>query len=202
VRQLGPSHEESPEIYTAYQQETIGEMNLALRTAREPLALVAAVKALVLAVDPAQPVYDIATMDERLSESTAPQRFNALLVGVFALAALALAAVGIYGVLAFSVARRTPEIGVRMALGARRAAVLRMVVGEGLRLCALGVGLGLAASAPLTRLLRSLLFGVSPSDPLTLVAASAALLLVAVMACYVPARRATEVDPMVALRHE
>jgi putative ABC transport system permease protein len=202
VRQLGPSHDESPAIYIPYQQEPTGEVNLVLRTASEPLALVAPVKAAVQAMDPAQPVYDIATMDQRLSESMSPQRFNALLVGAFALAALTLAGVGIYGVLAFSVARRTPEIGVRMALGARRAEVLTLVVGEGLRLCGLGVGLGLAASVPLTRLLRSVLFGVSPSDPVTLVAASAALILVAVMACYIPARRAVMVDPMVALRYE
>jgi len=202
VRQLGPAHDESPAVYIPYQQEPAGEVNLVLRTAREPLALVAPVKATVHAMDPAQPVYDIATMDQRLSESMAPQRFNALLVGAFALAALTLAGVGIYGVLAFSVARRTPEIGVRMALGARRAEVLTLVVGEGLRLCGLGVGLGLAASVPLTRLLRSVLFGVGPSDPLTLVAASAALTLVAVMACYIPARRAVMIDPMVALRYE
>jgi putative ABC transport system permease protein len=202
IRQLGPAQDESPAIYIPYQQEPTGEVNLVLRTAREPLALVAPVKAAVQAMDPAQPVYDIATMDQRLSESMSPQRFNALLVGAFALAALTLAGVGIYGVLAFSVARRTPEIGVRMALGARRAEVLTLVVGEGLRLCGLGVGLGLAASVPLTRLLRSVLFGVSPSDPVTLVAASAALILVAVMACYIPARRAVMVDPMVALRYE
>ena len=202
VRQLGPAQEESPGVYIPYQQEPTGEMNLVLRTASEPLALVAPVKAAVQAVDPAQPVYDIATMDERLLESMSPQRFNALLLGAFALAALTLAGVGIYGVLAFSVARRTPEIGVRMALGARRAEVLTMVVGEGLWLCGLGVGLGLAASVPLTRLLRSVLFGVSPSDPVTLVAASAALILVAMMACYIPARRAVMIDPMVALRYE
>jgi len=202
VRQLGPSQDESPEIYTPYQQDSTGEMNLVLRTTADPLALVAPLKAAVQAVDPAQPVYDIATMDERLSESMSSQRFNALLVGVFALAALGLAGVGIYGVLAFSVARRTPEIGVRMALGARRAEVLTLVLGEGLRLCGLGVGLGLAATAPLTRLLRGVLFGVSPSDPVTLVVASTALLLVAVMACYIPARHATAIDPMVALRHE
>jgi putative ABC transport system permease protein len=202
VRQLGPSHDESPAIYIPYQQDPNGDMNLVLRTASGPLASVAPVKAAVQAVDPTQPVYDIATMDQRLSESMAPQRFNALLVGVFALAALGLAGVGIYGVLAFSVARRTPEIGVRMALGARRAEVLTLVVGEGLRLCALGVGSGLAGSVPLTRLLRSVLFGVSPADPVTLVAASAALVLVAVMACYIPARRAVTIDPMTALRHE
>jgi putative ABC transport system permease protein len=202
VRQLGPSQNASPEVYTAYQQEPEGDVNLALRMEVDPLALVAPVKAAVQAVDPAQPVYDIATMDQRLSESMAPQRFNALLVGVFALAALGLAGVGIFGVLAYSVARRTSEIGVRVALGASRAQVMRLVVGEGLRLCGLGVVLGLGGSIPLTRLLRGVLFGVGPSDPVTLAAASAALVLVVVLACYIPARRALLVDPMSALRHE
>jgi putative ABC transport system permease protein len=202
VRQLGPSQDESPEIYTPYQQDTTEEMNLVLRTTTDPLALVAGVKAAVQAMDPAQPVYDVATMDQRLAESLSPQRFNALLVGAFALAALALAGVGVYGVLAFSVARRTSEIGLRMALGARRAEVLTLVVGEGLRLCGLGIGLGLAVSVPLTRLLRSVLFGVSPADPPTLAAASAALVLVAVLACCIPARRAITIDPMSALRQE
>jgi putative ABC transport system permease protein len=202
VRQLGPSQEESPEIYIPYQQEPNEDVNLVLRTATRPLALVAPVKAAVQAVDPAQPVYDIATMDQRLSESMAPQRFNALLLGVFALAALGLAGVGIFGVLAYSVARRTSEIGVRMALGASRAQVTRLVVGEGLRLCGLGVLLGLAGSVPLTRLLGGVLFGVGPSDPVALASASAALVLVAVLACYIPARRALSVDPMTTLRHE
>ena len=202
VRQLGPSQEESPEIYIPYQQEPNVDVNLVLRTATRPLALVAPVKDAVQAVDPAQPVYDIATMDQRLSESMAPQRFNAFLVGVFALAALGLAGVGIFGVLAYSVARRTSEIGVRMALGASRAQVMRLVVGEGLRLCGLGVLLGLGGSVPLARLLRGVLFGVGPSDPITLTAASAALVLVVVLACYIPARRALLVDPMSALRHE
>jgi len=202
VRQFGPSQDESPEIYIPYQQEPNEDVNLVLRTATRPLALGAPVKAAVQAVDPTQPVYDIATMDHRLSESMAPQRFNALLVGVFAMAALGLAGVGIFGVLAYSVARRTSEIGVRMALGASRAQVMRLVVGEGLRLCGLGVVLGLAGSIPLTRLLRGVLFGVGPSDPIALIAASAALVLVVVLACYIPARRALLVDPMSALRHE
>ena len=202
VRQLGPSQAASPEVYTAYQQEPVGDVNLALRSDADPLALVGLVKAAVQAVDPAQPVYDVATMDQRLSESMAPQRFNALLVGGVALAALGLAGVGTFGVLAYSVARRTSEIGVRMALGASRAQVTRLVIGEGLRLCGLGVVLGLVASVPLTRLLGGVLFGVGPSDPVALAAASVALVLVAVVACYIPARRALLVDPITALRHE
>jgi putative ABC transport system permease protein len=202
VRQLGPSQAASPEVYSAYSQQPEGDVNLALRAGRDPLALVAPVKAAVQAVDPAQPVYDVATMDQRLSESMAPQRFNALLVGVFALAALGLAGVGIFGVLAFSVARRTSELGVRMALGASRAQVMRLVVGEGLRLCGLGMVLGLAGSVPLTRLLHSVLFGVASSDPAALAAACIALVLVAVLACYIPARCALSIDPITALRHE
>jgi putative ABC transport system permease protein len=177
-------------------------MDVVLRAAGDPLSSAAAVNAAVRAVDANQPVYDVATMDQRLSESIAPQRFNALLVGMFALLALGLGAIGIYGVLAYSVAQRTHEIGVRVALGARREDVLVLVVGEGMRLVALGMGIGLPGALALTRLLRSLLFGVKPSDPVTLLAVSVGLALVAALACYLPARRATKIDPMVTLRCE
>jgi putative ABC transport system permease protein len=202
VRQLGPDHPESPAMYIAYVQQPAANMDVVLRTAGDPLNSVAAVKAAVRAVDPNLPVYDVATMDQRLSESVAPQRFNALLVGMFALLALGLGAIGIYGVLAYSVERRTHEIGVRVALGARRGDVLALVVEEGMRLVALGIGIGLIGALALTRLLHSLLFGVSASDPLTLVVVSVGLALVAALACYIPARRATKIDPMVALRDE
>jgi putative ABC transport system permease protein len=202
VRQLGADHPELPETYVPYLQEPASDMDVVLRAAGDPLNSVADVKAAVRAVDANQPVYDVATMDQRLSESIAPQRFNALLVGMFALLALGLGAIGIYGVLAYSVAQRTHEIGVRVALGARRQDVLVLVVGEGMRLVALGMGIGLLGALALTRLLRSLLFGVKPSDPVTLVAVSVGLLLVAALACYLPARRATKIDPMATLRCE
>jgi putative ABC transport system permease protein len=202
VRQLGPDHPESPAIYVPYLQEPASDMHVVLRAVGDPLNSVADVKAAVRAVDANQPVYDVATMDQRLSESIAPQRFNALLVGMFALLALGLGAIGIYGVLAYSVAQRTHEIGVRVALGARREDVLALVVGEGMRIVALGMGIGLLGALALPPLLRSLLFGVKPSDPVTLVAVSVGLALVAALACYLPARRATKVDPMVALRYE
>jgi len=202
VRQLGPDHAESPEIYIPYLQEPAADMNVVLRAANDPLNSVAAVKAAVRSVDANLPVYDVVTMDQRLSESIAPQRFNALLVGMFALLALGLGAVGIYGVLAYSVERRTHEIGIRLAMGASREDVLAQVVGEGMRLVAVGVGIGLAGSLALARLLRTLLFGVHPADPVTLLAVSTGLALVAALACYLPARRATKVDPMMALRYE
>jgi putative ABC transport system permease protein len=202
VRQLGPDHLESPEVYILYLQDPSSALYVVLRSSGDPLSSITAVKSAVRAEDANLPLYDIATMDERLSESTAPQRFNALLVGIFAFLALSLAAVGIYGVVSYSVAQRTHEIGVRMALGACREDVLALVGAEGMRLVGLGTGIGLAGALALTRLLRSLLFEVSPSDPVTLVAASAGLALVAAFACYIPARRATKVDPMVALRYE
>jgi putative ABC transport system permease protein len=202
VKQLGLDHPELPETYVPYLQEPTSDMDVVLRAAGDPLSSAAAVNAAVRAVDANQPVYDVATMDQRLSESIAPQRFNALLVGMFALLALGLGAIGIYGVLAYSVAQRTHEIGVRVALGARREDVLVLVVGEGMRLVALGMGIGLPGALALTRLLRSLLFGVKPSDPVTLLAVSVGLALVAALACYLPARRATKIDPMVTLRCE
>ena len=202
VKQLGLDHPESPEIYIPYLQDPAPAMDVALRVAGDPLNSVGAVKAAIRAVDAHQPVYDVATMDERLSESIAPQRFNALLVGMFALLALGLGAIGVYGVLAYSVARRTHEFGVRVALGAHREDVLALVMTDGMRIVVLGMGIGLLGALALTRLLRNFLFGVGPTDPATLVAVSMGLTLVAALACYIPARRATKVEPMVALRYE
>jgi putative ABC transport system permease protein len=164
--------------------------------------IVAAVKSQVWSVDREQPLSGIQPMEEVIAGSIAPRRFNMLLLGIFAALALMLAAVGIYGVISYTVAQRTREIGVRMALGARRSDVIKLVVRQGMSLALAGMGAGLAASFALTRLMANLLFGVSPSDPLTFGVIASLLGSVALLACYLPARRATRVDPLVALRSE
>jgi len=164
--------------------------------------MIAAIRNQVLSVDKDQPVSDIMTMEQRLARSVASRRFVMLLLSTFSILALALAAVGIYGVMAYLVTQRTQEIGVRMALGAQKRDVLKLVVGKGMVLAVMGAAIGLAASLALTRLIRSLLFEVAPTDWLTFVIASMVLLGVALLACYIPARRATKVDPLVALRYE
>jgi putative ABC transport system permease protein len=164
------------------------------------MTLTTSVRNAIWVVDKDQPVADIDTMDHIVSEAIARQRFSMLLLGIFAVLALVLAAVGIYGVMSYSVAQRTHEIGIRMALGARRTDVLRMTVKQGLRLVSVGMLLGLAAAVLLTRVLASLLFGISATDPITFIGISLVLLAVAILASYVPALRATKVDPIVALR--
>jgi putative ABC transport system permease protein len=175
---------------------------LAVRTSQQPSAIAPMVRAQVAALDKGVPVYQVATMDQLLDRSVAPQRFDLFLLGLFAALALILAAIGIYGVLAYSVRQRTHEIGIRMALGAERADVLRMVLGQGVKLALMGVGVGLIGAFALTRFLSSLLYSVKATDPLTFIAVSLALTGVALLATYIPARRAMEVDPMVALRYE
>jgi putative ABC transport system permease protein len=157
---------------------------------------------MVWQVDPSIPVTQVRPMSEVLSVSLAAQRFNTLLLGVFAGVALLLASVGLYGVLAFSVAQRTREIGIRMALGAQAGDVLHLILRQGLALSVLGVGVGISASLAGTRVLRGLLYGVAPTDPATFAAVAFLLVAVALVACLIPARRAMKVDPMVALRYE
>jgi predicted permease len=177
-------------------------ITMMVRTTADPLSVVSGVRRLVSEGGGDQPVFDVRTMELIVSDSVAGRRFSMLLLGVFAGLAMALAAVGIYGVISYTATQRTHEIGIRMALGAERTDVLRMVVGHGLRLSLIGVGAGLAAALGLTRLMSSMLYGVRPTDIVTFVAVSLLLSGVAILASYVPARRATKVDPMVALRYE
>ncbi|MDQ3009353.1 MAG: FtsX-like permease family protein, partial [Acidobacteriota bacterium] len=176
--------------------------HFAIRTATDPAAFVPIMRREVAALDPTQAVTSIATMEQLVAANLARPRFSAVLLNGLSLLALLLAAVGIYGVLAYSVAQRTGELGIRIALGAQGSDILRLVIGQGMWLVVIGVGVGLAASFALTRLIAKLLFGVSATDPLTFALIAALLLGVALAACWIPARRATKVDPMVALRYE
>jgi putative ABC transport system permease protein len=205
VRHDGLNQTVRPEAYTLHAQgggERTRTMYLAVRTTSDPSGLIAAVRSQVLSIDKDQPIASVMTMEKRLSDSVSQQRFITLLLGVFAGVALILAGVGLYGVMSYSVTQRTHEIGIRMALGARPSDVLGMVVWHGLRLTASGLAVGLASASVLTRLMSSLLFGVGPADPATFTIISLILTGVALAACFVPARRATRVDPMVALRYE
>jgi putative ABC transport system permease protein len=192
-----------PEMYLPYLQfENYGYMALAVRTSSKPLELVRPIEAQVWAVDKDQPVADVMTLEGVLYKSVAEPRFRTLLLGIFAGLALSLALVGIYGVMSYTVAQRTHEIGIRMALGAERGNVLRLVVRQGLALTFMGLGVGLAVALSLTRFLASFLYEVRATDPATFVAVSLALAAAGLVASYIPARRATKVDPMVALRYE
>jgi putative ABC transport system permease protein len=172
------------------------------RTTADPSILAAAMRREIASVDADLPVYDVQTMNQVIAESVARRKFTMGLLGIFAFAALSLAAIGLYGVLSYAVTQRTREIGVRMALGGRRLDALKLVVGQGMKMAMIGALAGLAASLALTRLMKGLLFEVSASDPLTFALAALLLTIVALLACWIPAWRATKVDPMVALRCE
>ena len=174
---------------------SVRRINLLVRTQVEPLSLASAVRGQVADLNKDQAVFNVRTMEQVVAQSVAPRRFSMLLLAVFAVVALALASLGIYGMMSYAVAQRTREIGVRMALGAQSGNVLRLVIGQGMKLALAGVALGLVASVALTRTIKSLLFGVSATDPATFAAIALLLALVALLACYVPARRATKVDP-------
>jgi putative ABC transport system permease protein len=202
VRNNSLGHAPLPHVYLPHAQHPVREMSLAVRTAGEPLGHIAAVRAGVQAVDRNLPVYSVFTMQHLFFLSLSETLVVVELLGAFAALALLLAAGGIYGVMSYAVAQRTNEIGIRMALGARSSDVLRLVIRQGMKLAALGVALGLALALGLTQLLKSILYGVSATDPLTFAGIALLLLGVAFVACWIPARRATRVDPLIALRTE
>jgi putative ABC transport system permease protein len=199
----------SPQFYLNFNQIPVDRLptqvrriNLLTRTNVEPSSLVAAVREQVAALNKDQAVFNVRTMEDIVDQSIAPRRFSMLLLGVFAIVALALASIGIYGMMSYAVAQRTREIGLRMTLGAQSGNVLRLVIGQGMKLALLGVAIGLVASLALTRTMKTLLFGVSATDPLTFISIALLLAVAALLACWLPARRAAKVDPIVALRYE
>ena len=185
-----------------YRQIPVGGMTLVVRAAAHPEGLAAAVRRQVLELDNQLPVSNVMTMEGVIARSVWQSRFYTILFGVFATVALVLASVGIYGVMSYAITQRTHEIGIRMALGARRLDILKLTVRQGMTLALAGVAVGLCAAYGLTRLMANLLFGVSATDPETYGFIALLLVSVALLACYIPARRATKVDPLVALRYE
>jgi len=193
--------EVQPEFYAPYAQLPITKsLTLALRTESDPRGLISAVRAEVQLLDKELPVFEIKTLDQHFNAAVASPRFHALLLAIFAGVALILTMIGLYGVMAHAVAQRTHEIGIRQALGAQGSDVLRLVVRQGMKLTLIGMLLGVSGALALTRLMETMLFGVSATDPLTFAGVALLLALVALVACWIPARRATKVDPMIALR--
>jgi putative ABC transport system permease protein len=193
----------APETYVPYHQAIyVGSMDIMVRTAGDASAMAGSIRKLIADLDRTQPVYDVQTVEQALAGSIAPRRFNLLLLGIFAAVALVLAVVGIYGVMGYAVTQRTHEIGVRMALGARRGEVVGMVVQQGMAIAAAGIAVGAAAALGLTRVMASLLYEIAPADGPTFVVVCSVLAAAAFLACCLPALRASKVDPVVALRYE
>ncbi|HYV06473.1 MAG TPA: FtsX-like permease family protein, partial [Blastocatellia bacterium] len=202
VRHEGLDSDPRTEVFMPHLQAPYGSMTYVVRTTSQPSVSLQAIKNEIWAVNKNLPFSSISTVDELVSRSLGERRFNLILLGAFAGIALTLAGIGIYGLISFSTSRRTHEIGVRIALGAQTRDIMTAVLKEGMLLTTAGLALGLIASIALTRLLSSLLFGITATDPLTFIAISLVLAGVALVACFVPARRATRVDPMIALRYE
>ena len=202
LRHLALDKEPRPEFFRPHTQSPSGSIIFVARATGDPSSLIPAIKTRLLEINRTQPFYHVSTMEQLLSDSLKARRFSLTLLGSFAVLALVLAVTGIYGVMSFTTGQRTHEIGVRMALGAREADVLRLIIGQGIRLALIGVALGLVVSFVAARLLTGLLYGVSASDPLTFAGVAVLLAAVAFVASYIPARRATKVDPMIALRYE
>jgi putative ABC transport system permease protein len=202
TRHTGPRDEPDLEIYFSGAQMPMGAMAVVMRADGDPRELANSVRVELRELNKDVPVYRFQTLDEYFSRALAAPRFNTLLISFFAVVALILTAVGLYGVIACAVSQSTREIGIRMALGAQAKDALTMVVKQGMALALTGVVIGLGASFALTRLMKDLLFVVSPTDPLTLALIALLLIVVALLACLIPARRATKVDPMIALRCE
>ncbi|MGH9938534.1 MAG: FtsX-like permease family protein, partial [Blastocatellia bacterium] len=203
VKYKGLGAETQPTLYQPILQNSSRGIYLIVKTrTADPVSLAAAVRQEVRTLDPQLPITGISTLEQRLYTSVAQPRFRTTLIALFAALALVLAGLGIYGVLAYAVAQRTHEIGIRLALGAQQKQVLQLVIGQGMKLAVIGVVIGLVAALTLTRLMQELLYEVSPTDPLTFVGVALLSSFVAMLACWFPARRATKVDPMVALRCE
>jgi len=202
IRNRSLNMEPTPAYYVPQTQTPFDQMTVVVKTTNDPRSVVAAVTKAVGALDRDLPVFGVKTMDQYLAASVAAPRFNTTLLSIFAAVALVLTIVGLYGVMSYAVAQRTNEIGIRMALGAQTRDVMRLVVKQGVKLVALGLALGLVGSFALMKLLTALLFGVTKHDPLTFAAVSVLLSAVALLACYIPARRATRIDPLIALRYE
>jgi len=205
VKHMGLADDEVAAIYQPHGQKRFAWlrwMTIVVRAKAGPLSLIAPIRSRIAEVDRAQPIYDIVTMEQLLSKSITQPRFSTALFGLFALLALTLVAVGLYGVMSFAVAQRAHEIGLRIALGAKMRDVLTLVIGRGMKLTLLGIAIGLTGAIALTGVLKTLLFNVSATDPITFAGMAGLLLVVALLACYLPARRATKVDPMIALRNQ
>jgi len=202
VKLAGLEAPSEPAYYLPASQAPLQDMTLLVRTTTEPLSLVGAVRGAVLSIDPNQPISNVSTLEKVVDESIAQRRLNMLLMGLFGGLAMLLSAVGIYGLLSHAVTQRTQEMGIRMALGAQMSDVLKLVLKQGMLLALAGEAIGLMGAFALTRLIRGLLFGVTPNDAMTFVVVAAVLGVVALLACYLPARRATKVDPLIALRYE